>query len=496
MLKLLGSPRRCCDGITRRETLVAGALSALGGVGLPPLLAASPSAGRPTAANARRGSPAGKAKNVMMLFLLGGAAAQDMWDLKPEGPKETRGEFQPIATSAEGISICEHLPLSAKWMHKSALVRSLNHKAGCHNTLPCYTGHEIPLADITTTSDSYHPSMGSVCDYLRRQNHRGAGLPTPAYAYLPTYLGWGQGIVRPGPYAGFLGKQHDALTAECEPFKAVADPAPSPGYPATVYGAPRLPQSTLQPGITVDRLNTRRSLLQQLDDGLRAGDAALNGAVPGGMYRQHQERAFGILTDSPIRTAFDLDKEDPKLVDRYGRHLFGQSALVGRRLLERGVQFVNVTWDLYWSKYNIDYDAWDTHVNNFKILKQNKLPGFDQTFSALMSDLEGRGMLEETLVVVMSEMGRTPRINGNAGRDHWTYCYSALFAGAGIRGGTVHGASDAQAAYVKENPVSTTDICATIYHLLGISPETRVPDMFNRPFDIAHGGRPLYEILA
>ncbi|MBI2479603.1 MAG: DUF1501 domain-containing protein [Planctomycetia bacterium] len=159
------------------------------------------------------------------------------------------------------------------------------------------------------------------------------------------------------------------------------------------------------------------------------------------------------------------------------------------------MRFVNVTWDLFWDRVKVDYDAWDTHTKNFPILKDNKLPGFDQTYSALLSDLDARGMLDETLVVVMSEMGRTPRINGNGGRDHWTQCYSVLFAGGGIRGGTVYGESDAQAAYVKDRPVSTADICATIYECLGIPADTRVPDRTGRPVEISHSGRPIRHIM-
>jgi uncharacterized protein (DUF1501 family) len=160
------------------------------------------------------------------------------------------------------------------------------------------------------------------------------------------------------------------------------------------------------------------------------------------------------------------------------------------------VRFVNVTWDLFWDRIKIDYDCWDTHTNNFAILKENKLPGLDQTFSALMDDLSGRGLLDETLVVVMSEMGRTPRLNGNGGRDHWTFCYSVLLAGAGIRGGTVYGASDSQAAYVKDLPVSTADVCATIYHCLGIDPDMTVNDRGGRPVPVAQGGQPIRDILA
>src|SRR5713226_4885152 len=197
-----------------------------------------------------------------------------------------------------------------------------------------------------------------------------------------------------------------------------------------------------------------------------------------------------------MRAAFDLKTEDPRLLERYGRTLFGHSTLIARRLVEEGVRFVNVTWDLFWDRVQVDYDAWDTHTRNFPILRENKLPHFDQTYTALMEDLQVRGLLDETLVVVMSEMGRTPRINANGGRDHWTFCYSVLLSGAGIRGGTVYGASDAQAAYVKDLPVSTGDICATIFHCLGIDPDMPVYDRAGRPIPVAHGGKPIRDIMA
>src|SRR4029077_8356096 len=196
---------------------------------------------------------------------------------------------------------------------------------------------------------------------------------------------------------------------------------------------------------TIDRLDGRRTLLQQIDDHLPRADAQL--AMSN--YDRNRRRAFDVLTSTKMKAAFDLKNEDPRLLDRYGRTLFGHSTLIGRRLVEAGVRFVNVTWDLFWDRVKIDYDAWDTHTKNFPILRENKLPGLDQTYSALMEDLDDRGLLDETLIVVMSEMGRTPKINGNGGRDHWTYCYSVMLAGAGIKGGTIYGASDAQAAYVK-----------------------------------------------
>ncbi len=477
MITLLGSPRRTCDGVTRRETLAAGALTLLGsGFTLPQLLAAE--AKKPTSARA------GKAKNVILLYLLGGAPTQDMWDLKPDAPAEVRGEFRPIPTSAGGVSICEHLPRTAKWMHRAAIVRSVNHKAGCHNCLPSYTGFEVPMPD-QHPRDTDPPSMGSVCEFLRA----GRG-DLPDYVYLPCWLGWGQAFRRAGPYAGMLGRKYDPLISECAPYADKGE-KPVPGKPSIVRGAPVLPNTAFETDLTIDRLNDRRSLLQQIDD--KAKKLESDGTISG--YDRAQQRAFGLLTASKMKACFDLSKEDPRLLDRYGRTLFGHSTLIGRKLIEEGVRFVNVTWDLFWDRVPIDYDAWDTHTKNFSILKENKLPHFDQTFTALLEDLSDRGLLDETLVVVMSEMGRTPKINANAGRDHWTFCYSVVFAGAGIRGGTVCGASDAQAAYVKDRPVSTADVCATIYECLGIDPESMVPDKTGRPNGIAHGGRPVREIL-
>src|SRR5947209_734095 len=262
MLTMLGSRRRCCDGLTRRETLKVGALSLLGGFfNLPSLLALEQQ--RP------RHRRLGKAKSVILLYLLGGAATQDMIDLKPNAPADIRGEFRPIATSAAGIQVCEHLPRTSRWLHKMALVRSLNHRAGCHNPIPSYTGYEQAVTDLVNTRDSYPPSMGSVCEYLRgARPSRPAVEPLPDYVYMPCHLGWGQAIRRPGPYAGFLGQRYDSLYTECSPYRDPALPNPGPGRPATVLGEPRLPTSTLSEGVTLDRLNTRRTLMAQIEDQL------------------------------------------------------------------------------------------------------------------------------------------------------------------------------------------------------------------------------------
>lgn len=477
MMQMLGSPRRCCDGVTRRETLAAGALTFLGSGFTQEKLLAAEAAGQ---------THEGKAKSVILLYLLGGAATQDMYDLKPNAPAGVRSEFAPISTNAPGIEICEHLPLTARWMHRTALIRSLNHKAGCHNCLPSYTGYEIGKPDQHPKDDD-PPSMGSVCEYL---NTSAGPDDLPDYVYMPHWLGWGQAFRRSGPYGGFLGKRYDGFTTECKPTMDAGVSA-APGNPATVRGVPLLPDSALPSEITVDRFSRRKDLLRQIDDEYRRIEKS--GVIE--RYSETQQRAFGMLGASKLVDAFDLRKEPAEVVAQYGNTLFGNTALVARRLVERGVRFVNVTFDLYDRPQLIDYDAWDTHTNNFKILKNNKLPIFDQVYSTLLADLEARGLLDETLILVLSEMGRTPRVNGNAGRDHWTFCYGAMMAGAGIKGGTVVGASDESAAYVKDRPVSTTEICATVYDILGIGPETRVPDRVGRPYSVYMDAEPIRELM-
>lgn len=476
MITMLGSPRRCCDGLTRRETLQAGGAAMLGSLfGLPGRAASA-------AQTANKHRPA-KAKSVIMLYLLGGAPTQDMFDLKPHAPGGVGGEFRPISTTAPGIEVCELLPKSASWMHKSAIVRTVNHKGGCHNPMPSLTGYPEPLPSIGVVQDSLPPSMGSVCEYL--SNDRGE---FPAYVHMPCMLGWGQHIRRAGPYGGFLGRQYDPLFTECEPTSE--KPSPDTYHPQIVLGTPKLPAATLPPGITIDRLNKRRQLTQQIDDVLRKSEVD-------GEFSRAQEGALTLLTSQRVRDAFDVETATPEVRDRYGRTLFGSSALIARKLVEQGVQFVNVTWDIFWTRPGkIDGAGWDTHQRNFGILKETLLPNYDHTFAGLMEDLAARGLLEDTLVVVMSDMGRTPKINKHAGRDHWTFCYSVLFAGAGVRGGSVYGASDDQAAYVKDSPVSPADVCATIYAILGIDPDMQIPDTSGQPVRIGLDGRVIEEVLA
>jgi hypothetical protein len=479
MLRLLGNPRRFCDGVTRREALTAGALSVLGGgLGLPDLLAREER--RPP------GARPGKAKSVLVLYLHGGAPTQDMFDLKPAAPVEVRGEFKPIATDVPGIQVSEHLPKTARWMRRCALVRSVNHRAGCHNTLPGFTGSEQPVdVNDPIPKDSYPPGMGAVCEHLKP-----ADVDLPHYVAVPNYLGWGWALKRPGPWGGFLGKRCDPL---CGEYKPVLDPRPGPGRRPMWLGTPFLADADLSREMTLDRLNTRRSLLQQIDDQQRCFEA--HGSAD--TFDRVRRRAFSLLTASKLKSAFNLDLEDVRLRERYGNHVVGTSTLIARRLIEAGVRFVDVYWDGY--TYRVPNNGldpyWDTHSNNFVQLKQANLPNLDQTYSTLLDDLEQRGLLDETLVVMMSDFGRTPRVNGSAGRDHWTYCYTVVFAGAGIRGGTVCGASDGHAAYVKDRPVRPADICATVYHCLGIDPEMPIHDRAGRPTPVAQGGQPIREIL-
>ena len=476
MIRMLGTARKCCDGLTRRETLQAGGLAMLGGMfGLPENLVAA-------SANNKRLERPGKAKSVIVLYLLGGAPTQDMFDMKPNAPGGIRGEFSPIVSNVPGMDVCELLPKHARWMNKTAVVRSVNHKAGCHNPMPSLTGYPEPLPSIGVNQDGLPPSMGSVCEYL---NTESGGMPD--YVHMPCMLGWGQHIRRAGPYAGFLGRQYDPLFTECHPTSK------KPGtdyHPQVVLGTPTLPNAKLPKGITLDRLNSRKKLTEQFDDALRRPGLSSE-------FDRVQEGALSLLTSNRIRNAFDVESEKSEVRDKYGRTLFGNSALIARKLVEEGVRFVNVTWDAFWTRpAKLDGTIWDTHQRNFGICRETLLPQYDLTFSGLMEDLENRGTLDETLVVVMSDMGRTPKINKNAGRDHWTFCYSVLFAGAGIRGGTVYGASDGQAAYVQDRPVSPADICATIYECLGIDPNMHVPDAAGQPVKVGLDGRVIRDILA
>jgi hypothetical protein len=476
-ITMLGSARRDCTGSTRRETLKAGGLSLLGGLFNTPALLALENSPQHQRWPAR-------AKSVVLFYLQGGPPTQDMFDLKPDAPEGIRSEFKPIATSVPGVEVCEMLPLTARWMHTTAVVRSVYHNGGCHKNLPMYTGFDLNLPD-EDFRDTDPPSMGSVCAYLERDRTRAL----PPYVFLPCSLGWGEVRKKAGPHGGFLGRRYDPFCTECTAF--VDHPPDDIWSPQVVRGEPHLGELGLPAAVTLDRLQNRRRLVDQFDEQF----ARLVAERSLGDYPRHERLAFEMLTSARVREAFDLSREDPRLRERYGRTLFGSAALMARRLVERGVRFINVSWDNYSKRFEVSKAAWDTHERNFPMLRETLLPNFDQTYSAFLADLSARGLLDKTLVVTMGEMGRTPKVNAKGGRDHWTYCYSVLLAGAGIKGGTIHGASDQHAAFIKDSPVHIRDICATIYQVLGIDPEMPVYDRSGRPIAVAHGGRAVREIL-
>ncbi|MCH2126640.1 MAG: DUF1501 domain-containing protein [Pirellulaceae bacterium] len=468
--------------LTRRQLLATGVAGSVGGL-----------ANRGVAESNNQvisGLGSGPARNVILLFLHGGAATQDMYDMKPHGPSTSRSEFDVISTSAPGIHVCEHLPLMSRWMHRSAVIRSVSHQSGCHNTVPAFSGHEGLVPNQLSEDINHPPSMGSIVEYCHQNKpeNRGRGV-LPTYFCLPHHLGWGANETRPGIYSGWLGKQFDPLCSQpvawYEKDAVLHDWQNIP----TTMGYPRLSNEK-----TVSRrLNQRWDLRTALDRGLGQHVDKDSGVTK---FNRRHEQAFELLTTNRVRGAFDLTRESEKTRELYGPSLFGNSCLVARRLVQAGMQFINVFWDGYPIRPgSYDY-GWDTHGYNFEVLRERNLPGLDQSVHALLTDLERHGMLEETLLLITSDFGRTPNINQISGRDHWTHCYSNLMFGAGIQGGSEYGASDQNAAYVKSNPVHPRDVCATVLKAMGISENTMIYDRLDRPRPVAMGGKPINRILS
>jgi len=475
MLSIFGNNATLNHGFNRREILRAGGLSLLG-LSLPGFLEASQRLGADSG-----GRPVARAKSVILFNLLGGPSHMDMFDMKPLAPAEIRGEFRPIATSLPGLQICEHLPSAAKWMHKACLIRTISHNYNSHDPLPIMTGFTGGNAQLQAQATD-PPDIGAICQYL------GLGPEdVPGAVCLPCFPGWGEASRRGGPYGGFLGSQYDPLFSLCKPTFA-REPKVSYYDPVMPEGEPYLPGLENQPEMTADRFTGRRTLLQQLDAVFKT---ASHSSAQDRLDR-FQRRACDMLTSGKTRAAFDLSREPDKVRDRYGRNLYGASLLVARRLVEAGVPFVSVHQEIF-RHYG---HAYDMHENNFSMLKNHNLPILDQVYPALIQDLEERGLLDSTLVIVMGEMGRSPRINGKAGRDHWPQCGFSLLTGGGIKPGMVYGATDKYAAYPVSDPVHPSDLVATVYHLLGIDPHLSVHDRLGRPFAIARGGETLHRILA
>ncbi len=437
MLNVTGPSYRCCDGVSRRSFLKVGFL---GLAGL-------------TLADHLRLKAEGKATKdtaVILLWLGGGPSHLDMYDLKPEAPVEFRGEFKSIPTNVAGIRIGEHLPRQAKHMDKMAVVRSVTHTNAGHGmgTHWMLTGY-VPTIEI---NDNLNPSCGSVVAKMR-----GANAPRlPAYVCLPS--------PPPSANAAYLGASYN-------PFNPGSDPN-SPNF--------EVRDLRLTPRVNLDRFKDRKQLLRGLDNLRR--DVDIQGAAAGldKFYRD----AFEIVTSADCRRAFDIHREDPRLRDRYGRNSWGQSALLARRLVEAGVTYVT-----------INMGGWDTHANNFQALKTNNLPKYDQALAALLQDLSDRGLTRRVLVISYGEFGRTPRINPQAGRDHWPGAMSVVFAGGGLKMGQVIGSTDPKAEYPKTRAAGPQDVLATMYHVLGIDYRHEFRDAAQRPIAILNEGNPIEELI-
>ena len=435
--------------MTRRDLLQLGGAACLG-LSLPRLLRA----------DAHKAS----ADALIIIYLNGGPPHLDMWDPKPNAPAEIRGEFKPIATSLPGVQFSEHLPKSAKLMHQCTVVRSMHHTVNNSHAAAVFcgmTGHDRGEAGGGGALPTDHPSIGSVVGALRPPTK--AVVPYVALPYI-TQEGRG-GPPQPGFFGGWLGKPRDPLWVLRDPN--AADFA--------------LPELTLSTDVDPARFDLRRDLAKQLEakpadrgaqdhDGLRA-------------------KAFDLLSSPAMQQAVRIDRETAKTRDAYGRNIYGQSTLLARRLIEAGSRVVTLSWAP-------DANAtWDTHGNNFGKLKTELLPQYDAAFSSLMQDLDERGMLKRTLIAVMGEFGRTPKVNPGGGRDHWNYCYSLLLAGGGIKPGYVHGASDKIGSRPSLNPVTPADIIATLYTCLGIAPDHELQDRFGRPQAVVPWGNAVSELL-
>lgn len=438
-------------GISRREMLQVG-YSGLLGLGLSSVLG-----GRALAAAMERR----QARSVIIVFLTGAPSHIDMFDMKPEAPAEIRGEFRPIATRVAGFHASEHLPLLAGRADKYAVIRSLAHRENNHlvATHHVLTGHPQPGAffDKVASRDDW-PCYSSVLDHLRPR-HDGV----PSGVNLPTFLVEGP-LTWPGQHAGFLAPRHDPWQISRNPNAADF----------------RFENLQLAQGMDVTRLNDRRALLGEVN---RQQEMFSRRSTGRGLSDQ-QHLAFQVLTSGRISRAFEMDREPAGIRERYGRHAYGQSLLLSRRLVEAGVPLVQV---------NIGHvQNWDTHAANFTRLKSELLPPLDRGVAALLDDLETRGLLDSTLVMMLGEFGRTPKIstvpgNNSPGRDHWAPCFFGLFAGGGVRGGQIIGRSDKIAAYPATNPYSPDDIGATVYHVLGIDPAVEIRDRQDRPVRLNRG---------
>lgn len=453
MLRITGSATRDCEGLTRRSFVEAGVLG-LGGLSLADLFALKAEANADGIDHSRDTS-------VILVWMSGGPGHHETWDPKPEAPDQFRGPFGAIATNVPGIQFCELLPEQAKIADKLAILRGVRHGTGDHTKGNHWmlTGFEGPDFNKPDNRIQRRPSLGSVASMLRGPRRPGM----PAYAAAPHLRGGTDNLFH---YAVYLGGAHNPFVTNSDPNEADF----------------RVRDLSLSSGLTFDRLESRRELLSMID-GLQR-DVATHGAGLG----QHQQSAFDLLTSSDVRDAFDITAEPDSVRDKYGRHTFGQSALLARRLVERGVRFVTV-----------NTQPWDHHgtANRLPTAEGANLliPPTDLAIASLIRDLDERGLLESTLVVGMGEFGRTPRMNDAAGRDHWGHAFSVLIAGGRYPMGQVIGSSDEHGANVTDRPVSPEDVAATVYLHLGIDArQVAIPDLAGRPRYLVEEGEPITEL--
>ena len=455
---------------TRREWLRVGGLGTLG-LTLPQLLAAaeqsggtSPSSTSPLA-RGLGGTTFGRAKNVIYLWLQGGPPQHETFDPKPDAPAEIRGPFRPIATNVPGIHFCELLPRTARIADKLAIVRSLHTNDNNHDVSGYWvlTGYPYGPGSARQIKPTDWPYFGSLVRMLKPSET----LPALSSVWLPDMMRLNENVTPAGQTAGFLGKQW-------EPERFVGDPA-APDYHVEGLAPPD--------DVSHLRVDRRRDLLREFEREFRTVERS--GAV--GTYSKLSQQAFDLITSGRAREAFAVDREPPAMRERYGRHSWGQSLLLARRLVEAGVRLVHVNWPREPGDNAVDNPLWDTHSKNADRLQDFLCPQFDVSFTALIDDLEQRGLLDETLVVAIGEFGRTPKINKAAGRDHWGNVFSFALAGAGIRGGQVFGASDRNGGYPTVDPIRPHDLTATIFHLLGIDPGGMFRDASDRPHPLTKG---------
>jgi len=500
MLRLLGSTRILCDGLTRRDFIHLGGLGAFS-LGLSDLFRLQQA--RAAAGQVARGF--GKAKACILLFPYGSPPQHETFDPKPDAPAEIQGEIKSIASTVPGLRIGELLPNIAKVMDRVTVVRSLTHPYPEHGVayavsgIPTYT----PALETRPRDSQHWPFIGSIVDYLEERRAGGNLPPVPRNICLPWLLNSKTDqLVSAGPYAAFLGQAYDPVWTDYTGKGVKFAPKYTEGQSkefldpfggTTANGRFVLaPEGRLPDDLPVERLNLRRTLLEQFDHARRLLDAPERF----GAFDKFRRLAFSLITSSRMRVALDIGKEPLAVRESYGMTLFGQACLAARRLVEAGSKFVTVFWDGYGQFASC---AWDTHSNHYPRLKEYLLPGLDRAYPALIRDLEARGLLDETLVLWMSEHGRTPKIDSKpkgAGRHHWSRAYSVVLAGGGSPRGAVVGATDKLGGDVRDTPISPKDILATAFHLLGIEPHTTIPDLQARPTPIAGEGNVRTELIA